>query len=325
MTKEIRVGVIGAGRIGKLHIENLARNIPGVKLIGIAVLHVTSELLTWAKSLGINHVYSDAYELINQPDIDAIVISSSTNTHVDFMIACAKAGKHIFIEKPIDVDINKAKIGIEAVESSGVIAQLGFVRRFDSVYKAVFDDIVSNKFGKPKTIKIISKDPYPPSLEYTKVCGGMFMDMSIHDFDMARFLSSSEVKSVNASGSAIINPSLKELGDIDTARTILTMENGIICTIENCRRSDNGYDLRVEVECENGTIFSKEVDQNLSNDEPFFVNRFKKAFLDEMISFVECVKNNKKPQICLVDGLKAMIIAGAAKKSLTNGYETLMN
>lgn len=320
MKKTIKVGVIGAGRIGKLHIENLAKNIPGVDLVGIADSNLTKELIDWAKSLGIENIYSDAYELINNPTVEAIVICSSTNTHVDFMIACAKAGKHVFLEKPIDIDINKAIVGIKEVEQADIKVQLGFVRRFDSVYKDIFDEINSKKYGKPEVIRIISNDPYPPSLEYTKVCGGLFMDMSIHDFDMARFLSGSEVKSVIAFGDAIINPELKEIGDIDTAKITLTMENGVICAIENCRKSDNGYDLRVEVECENGRIMSKNIEQySLNDDEPFFVSRFKKAFLDEMVSFIESIQSNKKPQICLIDGLKAMNIAKAAKQSFDDG------
>ena len=326
MKKTIKVGVIGAGRIGKLHIENLAKNIPGVDLVGIADSNLTKELIDWAKSLGIENIYSDAYELINNPAIEAIVICSSTNTHVDFMIACAKAGKHVFLEKPIDININKAIVGIKEVEQADIKVQLGFVRRFDSVYKDIFDEINSKKYGKPEVIRIISNDPYPPSLEYTKVCGGLFMDMSIHDFDMARFLSGSEVKSVVAFGDAIINPELKEIGDIDTAKTTLTMENGVICVIENCRKSDNGYDLKVEVKCENGELFSRIIGKEILNEhEPFFVSRFKEAFLLEMISFIDVIQNNNQPKISLKDGLAAMNIAKAAKQSLEEGCVITLN
>lgn len=327
MKKTIKIGVIGAGRIGKLHINNLVKNVPGAELIGIADINADKELIKWAADLGIKDVYKDPYELINRMDLEAIVICSSTNTHVDFMIAAAKAGKNIFLEKPIDLDLKKALEGIKAVEKSGVKIQLGYVRRFDHNYKKVREIVASGKLGKPHIIKITSRDAIPPTFEYAKASGGLFFDMSIHDFDMARYLSGSEAEEISAFGAVMINPQLEEIGDIDAATIMIRMKNGVLCIIDNVRKSGYGYDLRSEVECENGCVQS-------GNDNPtttiistmdgvvsdipkwFFLERFEEAFRDEMISFVDDIRNDRIPQIGLQDGLASVLIATAAKKSV---------
>jgi len=330
MKKSIKIGVIGVGRIGKLHINNLVKSVPGAELIGIADINADEELIKWAENLGIKNIYRDPYELINRPDLEAIVICSSTNTHVDVMIAAAEAGKNIFLEKPIDLELKKALEGIKAVEKSGVKIQLGYVRRFDHNYKKVREIVASGKLGKPHIIKITSRDACPPTFEYAKVSGGLFFDMSIHDFDMARYLSDSEAEEISAFGAVMMDPQLKEIGDIDAATIMLRMKNGVLCIIDNVRKSGYGYDLRSEVECENGCVQS-------GNDSPtttiistmdgvisdlpkwFFVERFEEAFRDEMISFVDDIRNNRTPQIGLQDGLASILIATAAKKSVEEG------
>lgn len=327
MKESIKIGVIGAGRIGKLHIENLVKRVPGAELIGIADTNLNEERLKWAANLGIKNVYTEPYELIKCSDLDAIVICSPTNTHVDYMIAAAEVGKDIFLEKPIDLNLEKILNGIKIVEESGVKIQLGYVRRFDHNYKKVRETVASGKLGKPHIIKITSRDACPPTFEYAKASGGLFMDMSIHDFDMARYLSGSEVEEVSAFGGIMMDLNLEKIGDIDTATIMLRMKNGVLCVIDNVRKSGYGYDLRTEVECENGCVQS-------GNDIPttaiistmdgivselpkwFFLERFEEAFRDEMISFVDDLRYDRTPQIGLQDGLASILIATAAQKSI---------
>lgn len=336
MKELVKIGVIGAGRIGRLHIKNLAKSVPGAELIGIADINVNEELLKWAEGLGIKNVYSDPYELINLPNLDAVVICSSTNTHVDLMIAAAEAGKDIFLEKPIDIEIEKAIRGIRAVEKAGVKIQMGYVRRFDHNYKKVRETVASGKLGKIHIVKITSRDPLPPSFEYAKVSGGMFMDMTIHDFDMARFLSGSEVEEVSAFGTAMMDTQLEKIGDIDVATTMLRMKNGALCIIDNTRKSGYGYDLRSEVQCENGCVQSSNDNptttvistmDGVTSDLPkwFFIERFEDAFLEEMISFVDDIRNDKVPEIGLKDGIASMLIARAAKMSADEGRTVKMS
>lgn len=322
----VKVGVIGIGRVGKLHVENLVKNVPGAQLIGIADINIDEDMKKWASKLENCNIYSNPFELINNEEIDMVVISSSTNTHVDYMIAAAKAKKDIFLEKPIDIDIERAIEGIKEVEKSGVKVQMGYVRRFDHNYRKVKDEVSSGKLGKINIIKITSKDPCQPPFEYAKISGGLFMDMSIHDFDMARFLSGSEVDYVSAFGDARLDARLEEIGDIDTATIMLRMKNGVLCIIDNIRKSGYGYDLRSEVQCENGCVMCYNdkdtnsticTDKGIVSDLPkwFFKERFEEAFRDEMRSFVDDIINDRTPQVGLEDGVISMLIARAAKIS----------
>lgn len=327
MKETVKIGVIGAGRLGKLHIEHLAKSVPGAELIGIADIMANDELIQWAAELGIKDVYTDPYALINRSDLDAVVICSSTDTHIELMVAAAEAGKDIFLEKPIGLDIEKVLDGIKAVEKSGVKIQMGYVRRFDHNYRKVRETVACGKLGKEHIIKITTKDACPPTFEYAKVSGGLFMDMSIHDFDMARCLSGSEVEEVSAFGTVMTDPKLEEIGDIDVATTMLRMKNGVLCIIDNVRKSGYGYDLRCEVQCENGCVQSNNDSptttvvstmEGIVSDIPkwFFLERFEEAFRDELISFVDDIRNDRTPQIGLKDGLASMLIAKAAEKSL---------
>jgi myo-inositol 2-dehydrogenase / D-chiro-inositol 1-dehydrogenase len=211
--KTIRVGVIGAGRIGKIHAENLATRIPGAKVVAVADVNLVAaqEL---AEKLQIPHAHADYHKILEDPEIDAVAICSSTNTHARLMIEAASVKKHIFCEKPVDHDLEKIHAALDAVATAGVKCQIGFNRRFDPNFRKVRDMVAAGKIGKLHLLRITSRDPAPPSPEYAKVSGGMFLDMTIHDFDMARYLSGSEVSEVYAAGAVLVDPLIGEAGDI---------------------------------------------------------------------------------------------------------------
>jgi len=211
MLKEIRIGIIGVGRIGKLHGNNLAFSVANAKVEAVADLYMNDEMRNWATSLGVKKVYNDPAEICNDPEIDAVFICSSSEAHVDLIIQAARAKKHIFCEKPLHTDIEKIKEALDVVEKEGVKLQVGFVRRFDHNHKKVRDVVASKKLGEPHIIKVTSRDPEQQSMEYISTSGGIFLDMTIHDFDMVRYLSGSEVTEVTSVGTVKIDIKLLNL------------------------------------------------------------------------------------------------------------------
>ncbi|MHC6202670.1 inositol 2-dehydrogenase [Breznakiellaceae bacterium SP9] len=325
--KELRIGLIGAGRIGKLHGDNISKSVPGVKVEAVAELLLNDDHKKWAAGLGIKKVYKDPADIMKDKDIDAVFICSSTDTHADFIIQAAKAGKHIFCEKPIHTEVARIKEALEAVKSAGVKLQVGFVRRFDHNHKKVHDVVASGKLGKPQVIKVTSRDPEGPPLSYIAVSGGIFMDMTIHDFDMVRYLCGSEVTELTAYGAINIDPAYKQYGDVDTAIIMLKFENGALGVIDNSRAAHYGYDQRVEVHCDKGCV----QDGNDLNDSSqissaegvfiekpmwFFLERYNNAFIAEVQSFAEAIWNNTNVPVDGHDGLMAVYAAQAAAKSL---------
>lgn len=327
MTKKIRVGVIGAGRIGKIHIENLCHQVPGVEVAGISEAEVAVPATKeWAKQYGITNVVSDPAVLINDPTINAILICSPTNTHADLIIQSAAAGKDIFCEKPIANDLVKTQEALDAVEKAGVKLQLGFNRRFDPNFKKVRELVETAALGEAHIIKITSRDPEPPPAEYVKGSGGIFMDMTIHDFDMARYLAGSEVTEVYASGAVLIDPAIGEAGDFDTAVIMLKFANGSTCVIDNSRQAVYGYDQRVEVfgskgsaVAYNNTPTSVEVstEEGVFTDKPlyFFLERYMDSFVQELQDFATALQEGSEPPVNGEDGLQSLLIALAATKS----------
>ncbi len=324
--KVIKVGVIGAGRIGKIHAENLATRIPGVVVEAIADVNL-SAAQELAEKLHIPHAYADYRKIMEDNSINAVAICSSTSTHAELMIEAAAAGKHVFCEKPVDHSLEKIDKAIEAVKKAGVKSQIGFNRRFDPNFKKVRELVKEGKIGDLHILRITSRDPAPPPAEYVKGSGGMFLDMTIHDFDMARYLSGSEVVEVYAAGGVMVDPAIGEAGDIDTAVITLKFANGAIGTIDNSRKAAYGYDQRVEVfgsggmaavsnNTANNSVYSNA--EGVYSEKPlyFFLERYMESFTAELRDFINAIREDIPTQVSVEDGLKPVLIAMAAKKSL---------
>ncbi|AGH39522.1 Inositol 2-dehydrogenase [Bibersteinia trehalosi USDA-ARS-USMARC-188] len=323
----LKVGIIGAGRIGRVHSESISKYVKGAEIKAISDVKITEELTAWAKSMGIPEVYDDYKKILQDPEIDAVLVCSSTNTHAPISIEAAQAGKHVFCEKPVDADPAKIREVLSAVEKAGVKFQVGFNRRFDHNFKAIKDRVSAGDIGEPHVIRVTSRDPEAPPIEYVKVSGGMFFDMTIHDFDMIRYLSGSEVEEVFAVGTVLVNPEIGKAGDIDTAVITLKLKNGAIGVIDNSRKAAYGYDQRAEVFGSKGAIhitndtgstavFSGENGVVAEKPKYFFLERYMQSFADEISCFVDSVVNDKPTLVNGNDGLQPVLIALAAKKSL---------
>jgi myo-inositol 2-dehydrogenase/D-chiro-inositol 1-dehydrogenase len=323
--KSIRMGVIGAGRIGKLHAENLATRIPGACVNAIAdpILDAAQET---AERLHIPTACADYRQILDDATIDAVAICSSTDTHARAIIEAAQAGKHIFCEKPIAYDLAKIDEALDAVDKAGVKLQIGFNRRFDPNFRKVRQMVRDGKIGDVHILRITSRDPAPPPIEYVKVSGGIFFDMAIHDFDMVRYLSGDEVEEVYVVGGVLVDPRIGEVGDIDTAITALTFKGGAIGSIDNSRKAVYGYDQRVEVFGSEGMVaaLNNAPDSHIySNAEGvhsakplyFFLERYMDSYIAEMKEFVECVQKDTPPPVTGLDGRVPVMIAMAATRS----------
>ena len=258
----VKVGIIGAGRIGRVHITSISTRVKDAVIKTVAATFLNDETAEWAKSMGVEHTTKVYIEIINDPEINAVLICSSTDTHSPISLEAIKAGKHVFCEKPIDHDIAKIQEVIDALKETNVKYQVGFNRRFDHNYEAAQRAVVNGKIGAPHIIKITSRDPEPPSAEYVKVSGGMFLDMTIHDFDMVRFLAGCDATEVYVQGANLVDPAIGEAGDVDTAVITLQMENGAIAVIDNCRKAVYGYDQRAEVFGSEGMVSMKNDSQS---------------------------------------------------------------
>lgn len=330
MAKKLKIGLLGAGRIGRLHGENLTYSIPNAELVAVADPMMNDAMKEWAAGLGVEKCYDDVTKVIEDPEIDAIFICSSTASHAEMIMRSAKEGKDIFCEKPIHTDLDKIREAIAAVETAGVKLQVGFVRRFDHNHKMVRDTVASGKLGKPHVVKVTSRDPDHPPMDYVKVSGGIFLDMTIHDFDMVRYLSGSEVVEVTAYGAVRNEPKYAEYGDVDTAIIMLKFENGALGVIDNSRASRYGYDQRTEVQCDLGCVqVSNDLDNaamistgegvEIAKPTWFFLERYNNAFIEEEKDFVNAVLNNTEVPVNGNDGLVPVAIAMAAAKSLKEG------
>lgn len=327
--KKINVGIIGVGRIGNLHARSISHYIPSAKVLGITDIN-TANLKSLADELSIEKIYSGYEEMLDDPAIDAVLICSSTDTHADIAIMAAQKGKHIFCEKPVDLTPEKVLKVKEAVEKAGVIFQVGFNRRFDHNFSKIKELVNSGKIGDPHIIKITSRDPAPPPAEYSAVSGGMFLDMTIHDFDMARYLSGSEIVEIFVNATCLVDPAIGEAGDVDTAVISLKFANGSIGVIDNSRRAAYGYDQRVEVFGSKGSAVADNdkpsnvtlwTDESISGDKPlyFFLERYMQSFVDEVTAFVKSVESKSQPSVDVRDGLNSLLVALAAKESLLQG------
>jgi len=323
----LNVGVIGAGRIGKLHAANLVNHIPGLNVVSVVDV-VESAAKDLASKLNIPHASSNPADIINDPNIQIVAICSSTDTHSPLIIDAANAGKHIFCEKPIDFDLGRIDAALKAVAKAGVKLQIGFNRRFDPNFARLRQAVVNKEIGELHTFHIISRDPAPPPIEYIKVSGGLFFDMTIHDFDMARFLVGADCVEIYAKSAVKVDPAIGAAGDIDTAMLTLTFENGVFGTIENSRQAVYGYDQRAEVFGSGGAASSQNHYANYVNLSTaqsvytgslplhFFLERYTQSFIAEMVAFAEAITEDKPVLVGGEDGLKPVLMAMAAKKSM---------
>lgn len=322
---KIRIGIIGAGRIGKVHAQTLAFRVPNAALLAIADVNADAarEL---AQQYQIPQVLRDSAQILKDPVIDAVVICSPTETHADLVISAARAGKHIFCEKPIDHSLSRIDQALDEVKKSGVKFQVGFNRRFDSNFARARDAVMRGEIGTLHLMHIVSRDPAPPPISYIRASGGIFLDMTIHDFDMARFLAGDEVESIYATGAARVDAEIGKAGDLDTALTVLHFKGGLIATIDNSRQAVYGYDQRVEILGSKGTIATENRYPNqvtlstasaIQRDLPlnFFMDRYSESFESELRAFVDAIRRDQTVPVTGNDGRAAAVLALAARKS----------
>lgn len=331
----LKLGLIGAGRIGQLHTEHITSRIASANLLMVA--DVSEEAASQcAARFAIPSCAQDYHAILERPDIEAVLICSSTDTHAHIIEEAARAGKHIFCEKPIALDLPSIDRALEAVADAGVKLQIGFNRRFDANFQRVRQAIVQGEIGLTQQFHIISRDPGAPPIAYIRASGGIFLDMAIHDFDMLRFLLASEVEEVFATGSTLIDPAIQEAGDVDNAIATLRLSNGAIGTISNSRLAVYGYDQRVEVLGKAGAISSGNNypnsaiisdSQSVRRDLPlrFFLERYAESYIAEIAAFVDAVLNDAPVPVTGQDGRAAAAIALAAQRSLTERRPVQLN
>lgn len=321
-----RLALLGAGRIGKVHAGAIAAD-KRAKLVAVADANEAAARVI-ADSADAEVRTID--EIEKSDDIDAVLICTPTNTHADLIERFSKAGKAVFCEKPIDLDIARVRACLAVIRETGAKVMLGFNRRFDPHFAAVHKAIEDGRIGNVEMVTITSRDPGAPPAEYIRVSGGIFRDMTIHDFDMARFLLGEEIESVSASGSVLVDPKIGELGDYDSASVILTTPSGRQCIISNSRRASYGYDQRIEVHgslgavsAENQRPVSIEIASSDGYNRPplhdFFMTRYTAAYAAEIASFIDALATGKAPHPSAEDGLQALALAEAALRSAREG------
>ncbi len=324
MTAPVRIAVLGTGRIGRMHAELLAHRVSGARLAAVydVVPDVAAEL---GSRLGVA-VAGDASEVFESADVDAVAVCTSTDTHVDAVVAAAGSGKAIFCEKPVSLDLAEVDRALAAGDAAGVAFQVGFNRRFDPSHRAVRDAVRAGEVGRPHLVRISSRDPAPPPISYIEVSGGIFLDMTVHDFDMARFVTGSEVVEVFATGDVRVDPTIGEAGDVDTAVVVLRHDDGTLTTIDNSRQAVYGYDQRVEVFGSGGMVASDNplVNSTVFRDADgaraatlpyFFLDRYIPSYLDQWAAFVEMVGAGAPSPVTGADGRAPLVIGLAAWQS----------
>lgn len=319
----VRLGLLGAGRIGKVHAAAIAA-VPGARLVAVADA-VTEAARALAAVSGAEMREADA--IMAADDIDAVLITTPTDLHAAMIEQAARAGKAIFCEKPIDLDVARVRACLAVVAEAGVPLMVGFNRRFDPNFVEVRRRIDAGMIGKVEMVSITSRDPGPPPADYIRRSGGLFRDMTIHDFDMARFLLGEEVVSVFASASVLVDPVIGDLGDYDSAALVLTTRSGRIAQISNTRRAVYGYDQRVEVLGEQGLVSAENLrattvelaDASGYHREPllnFFMTRYTDAYRAEIAAFIAAIASGGPVTPSGEDGLKALLLAEAAMRSV---------
>jgi len=324
MNRKINLAVIGTGRMGSVHVANIVNKVPEANLVAVCDIRLDVAQAA-ADQWGIPRVVQDYHELLADESIEAVLIATTTSTHAEIIKDCAKAGKHIFCEKPIALDLARIDEALEAVKLAGVKLQVGFNRRFDKNFRKVKEIVMSGELGRPCLLKITNRDPELPSMEFLRASGGLFLDMTIHDFDMAQF-QIGEVSEVYATGSVLIDNELEGFGDIDTALITLKFKDGTLGSIDNSRQSVYGYDQRLEVFCLEGTAMAENEKENMvfkGNREGFrssrvpnsFIQRYAPCYVEEVRQFMVSVRDDLPTPVTGEDGRKAVEIGYAAWKS----------
>jgi myo-inositol 2-dehydrogenase/D-chiro-inositol 1-dehydrogenase len=324
MAHHIRLGVVGTGRIGRVHIQTITQRLPQARIAVVTDVNQQAAAAV-AEAFGIARVAPDYDAMLADDQIDAVLICSGTDTHADFIIKAAQAHKHIFCEKPIAAELSQIDAALQAVEAAGVQLMIGFNRRFDANHQRIRAAIDAGEIGTPHLLHIISRDPSPPPLDYVRVSGGMFFDMTIHDFDMARFLFG-EVTEIYATAGVLVDPAIGEVGDVDTAVITLKFASGAMGTIDNSRQAVYGYDQRVEAFGSEGVarsdnLFADAVTlsnrANVYRGLPlnFFMERYTPSYQAEIAAFVECLLTGQPMPVTGIDGRIPVLMAMAARRS----------
>lgn len=332
----ISLGIIGAGRIGKVHAQSIMNHITSARLKTIADPFMNEETEASLRALGVSDCTKDYKKILNDPEIDAVLICSSTNTHADISLEAIAAGKHVFCEKPVSQDIAKIREVMEKLKGTKLKYQVGFNRRFDHNFEAVRAAVANGDVGDVHIVRITSRDPAPPPPEYAAVSGGMFLDMTIHDFDMVRYLTASDVVEVFANGAVLVDPLIGKAGDIDTAIISLKMANGALAVIDNSRKAAYGYDQRAEVfgskgqasvsnDTNSSLILSSETGIHTEKPLYFFLERYMASFTKEVRMFVQAIEQDCPVPVDINDGLQPVLIAAAALRSLKEHRPVLLS
>ena len=322
----LRFGLLGGGRIGKIHGGNIAAS-PDARLVAVAdAIPAAAESLAEATGAGVRSVA----EILKASDIDAILIGTPTDTHADLIEQAAKAGKAVFCEKPVDLDAKRIEACLKVVEAAGIPLMIGFNRRFDPNFAALKARLDAGAIGAVEMVTITSRDPAPPPVSYITRSGGLYRDMMIHDLDMARFLLGEEPVEIHALGSVKVDPEIGKAGDVDTAMVMLKTASGKLCQISNSRRATYGYDQRIEVHGAGGMLSAGNIHETtvelagkggFTRDpvQNFFLERYAGAYRAELAAFIAAVSSGKAPSPSGRDGLAAQRLADAATKSAQEG------
>lgn len=324
----LKIGIIGAGRIGKVHLESISYHVKNATVTAMADPFMNEGTEKLIRSYGVSKVTKDYKDILNDKDIDAVLVCSSTDTHAAISIEAINAGKHVFCEKPVDHSIEKIQAVADALkEHPDIKFQVGFNRRFDHNFAAIRKAYDDGKIGEAHILKITSRDPEPPNPAYIKVSGGIFLDMTIHDFDMACFLTDSDVEELYVNSAVLVDPAIGEQGDVDTAIITMKMANGALAVIDNSRKAAYGYDQRAElfgskgmVATSNDTVSSAVISNadGVTGEKPlfFFLERYMGSFSEEMRQFTEAVINDTEVPVGIHAGLQSVKIGLAARKSV---------
>ena len=326
----LQIGVIGAGRIGQVHIRGICSGVPQAHILGIAAPHITENVEALSRIAGAEVLTQDYRALLRDPRIDAVLICSPTDTHADISVEALAAGKHVFCEKPVDLGLDKIQTVIDAVEASGLKYQVGFNRRFDHNFQALRRAVTDGKIGQVHMVKICSRDSEPPTAKFIPSSGGLFLDMSVHDLDMVRYLSGSEVEEVYAAGSVLVDEAIGRAGDVDTAAMMLKLRSGALALIDNSRQAVYGYDQRAEVfgslgcaaignDTPSSAVLSTA--EGVTAEKPlwFFLERYLPAFQEEVRQFVDAVEHDLPVPVGIQDAKKATLLAMACTQSAREG------